>query len=393
MRTYKKNICIDARFIYPQIDGIGRYLYNLIKHLILITQDRDDIKFTILEIDKFYNNSLLRNFEGEKNIDFVKIPIIPHSILNNFIYYLIRNYQISLFHYPQFNFPLIMKYPSIVTIHDLNPQTFPNFFVGLGGLFKKYYSIFENKIALLKANKIIAVSNNTKKELIKFYGEKFEDKIEVIYLGIDEKFLLSRKQNYYQTLIEPLRKKYNFKEYFLYVGNNRPHKNILLLLKAFKEFKSRNSNKIKLLLIGKFFNDRYMNLQKELIELNLTEDVINFTVTDDELISLYSNALAFIYISLSEGFGLPILEAMSLGTPVITSDRSSLKEIGGNAALFVNPFSINEIVEAMEKVLIDEIRINLINNGLQRTSNFTWENCASKTLEIYEQVIERKMNL
>jgi len=287
---------------------------------------------------------------------------------------------------------MIMKYPSIVTIHDLNPQTFPNFFMGFSGLIKKYYSIFENKIALLKASKIIAISNNTKKELIEFYGEKYKDKIEVVYLGIDEKFILARKQNFYQTLIDPLKNKYDFEEYFLYVGNNRPHKNILLLLKAFKEFKSRNSNKIKLLLVGKFFNERFMNLQKELVELNLTEHVINFTATDDELISLYSNALAFIYISLSEGFGLPILEAMSLGTPVITSDRSSLKEIGGNAALFVNPLNIKDIVDAMEKILIDEIRMNLINNGLKRVSNFTWENCAIKTLKIYEQVIDGKIN-
>lgn len=385
------NICIDARYIFPNIDGIGRYLFNLIKHLSNITYDRPDIKFEVLEIEKFSKNSILRNLDERKNITFIKIPVLPQTIFNHFIYYYLRKKDISLYHYPQFDFPLIMKFPSVVTIHDLNPQTYPKFFKGTIGWFKKYYSIFENSYAIRKSDRIIAISENTKKEIINFWGKCYEEKIDVVYLGVDEKFRNVKNNFYYRSHINILRNKYHFDDYFLYVGNNRPHKNIISLLKAFKEFKLKSQNKIKLLLIGNFFDNR-LNFFEILDQLDLKLDVINFSASDEELIALYLFAKAFIYISLSEGFGLPILEAMSLGTPVITSNKSSLKEIGGNAALLVDPLNIQEIALAMENVLNDNLRIELVNNGYKKAQNFTWEICANKTLATYMKVIESRKN-
>ena len=383
-----KIICIDARYIFPNMDGIGRYLYNLIDEISLLTEKRKDIKFLILEIDKFADTSILRALDNRQNLQFVRIRVFPQTVRNHFLQNYLKKYQIDLFHYPQFDFPFFINYPSVVTLYDMNPQTHTNFFHGKKGIIKKYYSILTNYVAIIKANSVIAISKTTKSEIINFYGNKYGEKIEVVYLGVDKKFYGLTAKSTHFNLFQKIKNKYNFEKYLLYVGNDRPHKNIKNLLLSFKNFKIHNNSNIKLILAGKFSYDKSFVLSEELEKLFLTEDVIQFTPSDDELIVLYLFAEAFLFLSLSEGFGLPILEAMALGVPVITSNTSSLKEIGEGAAFLVNPLNFEEISAAMEKVVIlNNERENLVTLGRLRANKFTWQLCAEQTLTIYDKIL------
>jgi len=384
-----RTICIDARYIFPNIDGIGRYLYNLIDQLSILSKNRKDIKFIVLEIDKFANTSILRSLDNRQNLQFVRLGVFPQTLRNHFLHKYLKKYQIDLFHYPQFDLPLFLRYPAVVTIHDLNPQTYKDFFLGIKGIIKKNYSIFTNYFALIKADSVIAISENTKSEIINFWGKKYEEKTEVVYLGVDKKFHGFYPKSAYVNLFERIKKKYSIEKYFLYVGNDRPHKNIKNLLLSFKYFKLNNNSTIKLILAGKFSYSKSFVLSEELKKLSLVEDVIQFAPSDDELITLYLFAETFLFLSLSEGFGLPILEAMALGTPVIASNRSSLKELGEGAAFLVNPLNIEEISSAMSKVvnLNYSERENLVALGRLRANKFTWQLCAEQTLTIYDRIL------
>ena len=389
MREKVKTICIDARYIFPDMTGIGRYLYNLIDQITILTQDRKDIKFLILEIDKFAENSILRALDNRPNLNFVKVQVFPQTIRNHFLQSYLGKYQIDLFHYPQFDFPFFMNYPSVITLYDMNPQTHPNFFPGMIGFIKKYYSILTNYVGLKKATSVIAISKATKLEIINFYGAKYGSKIDVVYLGVDKKFYGFTPNSMNVTYYQNIKRKYKVEKYLLYVGNDRPHKNIKNLLLGFNKFKQECDSDIKLVLAGKFSYDKSFNLSVEVEKLNLKQDVIQFAPNDDELITLYLFAEAFLFLSLSEGFGLPILEAMALGTPVITSDASSMKEIGEGAALLVNSLDIGDISSAIKKIVdLKNERESLVALGSDRANRFSWQLCAEQTLEIYDRILK-----
>lgn len=389
MNENPKIICIDARYLFPRMDGIGRYLYNLIDEISTLTELRKDIHFLILEIDEFAEKSPLRFLEKRKNLRFVKMSIFPQTIKNNFLQFYLRSYHIDLFHYPQFDFPFFMNLPSVVTIHDLNPQIYKNFFRGLKGILKKYASILMNYVALNKASKVIAISKSTKEELVNFYGLKYAKKIEIVCSGVDQKLCDIQKNDFNKNLLETIKSQYGFEKYFLYVGNDRPHKNIKNLLRSFRKFKLLNDNNIKFILAGNFVFEGNLKLEEELTKLELQEEVIHFVPDEEQLICLYLYAEAFLFLSLSEGFGLPILESMALGTPVITSDRSSMKEIGGEAAYLVDPQDIEAITKAMIQIVkFPSSRERLVALGKDQAQKYTWKHCASETLAIYEKILK-----
>jgi len=383
------NICIDARYVFPKIDGIGRYLINLIDKLSEITLGNENIHFYILEVEKFSQNSLLRKFDSRKNITFIKVPVLPQTIKNHFIRKYIQNLNIDIYHYPQFDLPWFVSGVKIVTsIMDINPQKLSEFFPTKLGWVKRYYSILTNWVALKKSDKLICISESTKKELIEFYNYKDSAKIECIHLGVNSRYFISNEIGRTTNVLENLKNRYNFDKYFLYVGNNRPHKNLEKVLTAFSNVLKKINFKIKFLLIGQQLNNN-PSMKYQIEKLKIVDKVICLELNDDEMCSIYSNAQAFVFCSLSEGFGLPVLEAMSLGTPVITSNLSSMKEIAKGAALLVDPYSIPDIENNMLKILNDEdLRANLSKKGFERINEFTWEKCAEKTLQVYSSLLE-----
>lgn len=381
-------VCIDARYVFPKMDGIGRYLINLIDKLSKVTLNNENIHFYVLEVDKFSVDSLLRQFDNRKNITFIKIPVLPQTIRNHFIGRYLKNLEIDIYHYPQFDLPWFLSGLKIVTsIMDMNPQKLREFFPNKFGWIKRYYSILTNWIALKKSDKLITISESTKKELMNFYGFKNQDKIKAIHLGVNDRFFKDQNKVTLKNKLTELKQKFKIERYFLYVGNNRPHKNLERVLQAFAIVLKEVNPDIKFLIVGQQLKNN-PGINTYLNKLDIINNVLIAELNDEELFAIYSGAEAFIFCSLSEGFGLPVLEAMVQGTPVITSNLSSLKEIAEDAALLVDPFSIEDIYKGMLKIVLDkEFRDELSRKGLAKSKEFTWDKCAEETLKIYSGLL------
>lgn len=347
--------------------GIGRYCTNLIKQFSSMDL-RDDLSLiTSLDDDNKLND--FPKIKCASKVYGIKEQIeIPTLSLKN---------KIDLYHFPHFVFPVINYGKTILTIHDLTPLLFPEYFSKTA----RFYMKSLISIAKYRANKIIAVSNNTKHDLI----EKFkfpEHKIKVIYNGVEECYRVNKNKedlNY-------IKMKYKTGDRFiLYVGNIKPHKNIPRLLKAL----ARLSIDIKLVIVGRK-DKAYDKVFKVIKEEKLQNRVI-FTgfVPDDDLINIYNAATVFIYPSLYEGFGLPPLEAMACGTPVITSNVSSLPEVVGNAAITVDPYDIEKIAFSMTEILTNSsLQDKLIKKGKERVNLFSWKKTAIETKKLYEELLK-----
>lgn len=233
-----------------------------------------------------------------------------------------------------------------------------------------------------KADKIITVSEFSKLEIMKYLEVK-ADKIEVIPLGVDVKYYHNA---YSENDVGKVKEKYNISgEYFLYLGTIEPRKNIERLIKAYGALYKQRKDIPKLILAGKK-GWLYEDIFKTLRELEL-HDMVSFLgyIEIQDAPKLIAGSIAFVFPSLYEGFGLPPLEAMACGTPVIISDAASLPEVVGEAGLLVNPLDINSIKEAMLKIIAEpDLRIKLSEAGIQQAKMFSWEETTKKI----EQVID-----
>jgi glycosyltransferase involved in cell wall biosynthesis len=314
-------------------------------------------------IGKVYEN-IMKNKPHDIEPFFVKPhklnnPLSPLYLSND-----IKKAQPDVFWSPSFIPPISHKIPYIFTIHDLIHLDYHS-------LFHKLY--FKTVISQLgkKAYKIITVSEFTKNQIITRLGIPSQ-KVSVIYNGVDELFTTNNKR-----YILP-----NNSPYILYAGNRRKHKNLDRLLLAFA--KANISSEIMLVLTGKCDAE----ITKKLKELNILERV-HFTgyVSEDDMPTLYKGALCVAYVSLVEGFGLPILEAMASGTPILISNTSSLPEIAAGGALEINPYDINSIIVGLETIINDKLMvIDLIAIGNKRVKDFSWNDCQKKTWEIINNV-------
>jgi glycosyltransferase involved in cell wall biosynthesis len=239
-------------------------------------------------------------------------------------------------------------------------------------------------LSKFRADKIITVSQNTKDDLVEMFNYN-PNKIKVIYNGVDSSYKLIDNKK----LISEINNKYNTGENFLlYVGNIKPHKNIPVLLKALSNIDKQN----KLVIVGK--RDKAYDEIFDIIDQNNLKDRIIFTgfVPDEDLILLYNAAALFVYPSLYEGFGLPPLEAMACGTPVITSNVSSLPEVVGDAAITVDPHNIKELSKKINKILSNkDLQNKMIQRGIERAKQFTWDKTARETIKVYEDVLNKKL--
>lgn len=274
---------------------------------------------------------------------------------------------------PAHTLPLIRKpgLKTVVTVHDLGAEFLP----GTHQLKQRLYLNLMTHYQLKSATHIIAVSEATKQDLIKKVGIP-KDKITVVYEGYNQELYRPIKGNKLsQTLkhykLEP-------QNYFLFVGTIQPRKNLERLIRAY----AKTNVKALVLAGGKgWLSEDIYKLPKQLG----IEDHVKFLgyVPDKDLPALYSGAIAFLFPSLFEGFGLPILEAFSCGCPVLTSNTSSLPEVAGNAALLVDPYSIEEIAQGILSLTINhKLRTRLAKLGLEQVKNFSWQKAAEKTLEV-----------
>ena len=279
--------------------------------------------------------------------------------------------NIQVFFSPAHYIPRFCPIPTVVTIHDLSYFYYPDEF-----LKKDLYQLKNwTKYSIEKAKKIIAVSNTTKKDIIKFYHVP-EEKIEVIYNGGP-----SRHSDPDVTSGEES-KKNKSQKYILYVGTLQPRKNIDTLIDAFSTFRKHNAE-FKLIIVGKK-GWLYEHIFKKVEELNLKKEVkFKGYVSNDELSTLYQNAFCFVLPSLYEGFGIPLLEAMSFNCPVISSFTSSLPEVGSDACLYFDPRSQQGLSEKLQELTDNrKLRNELIKKGRERIKLFSWKKCSENTLNL-----------
>ncbi len=291
-----------------------------------------------------------------------------------------RKYSLRLIHDPTGSAPLLLApIKRVVTIHDAVPyvhkdsSTFLDQFI---------YHLWL-PLALPKLDKILTVSHHTKNDLGKIFDIPME-KIAVIHLAASEHFRPLAEDEIklalaHVGLSQP---------YILYLGSIEPRKNPIRLLEAYAELR-RWSTRWDLVVVGTHNFWKSSPVRKKTEKLNL-KPYVHFigNVSEADLPGIYNGADLFIYPSLYEGFGLPVLEAMACGTPVITSNTSSLPEVAGEAALFVDPYKVEEIVTAMRQILDDaDLARDLRKRGLERVKEFTWAETVRQTISVYEQVL------
>lgn len=365
-------IGIDARPLSYRLTGIGIYLTNLLETLQAI--DHENWYYLISNGPIDYNLKNPRWFKAEGRH---KHKLISTIWMQCQVPLLASKFDLDLFWGTRHNLPLLLspKRRTVLTIHDVVHQLNPSSMSLTNFLIERLLS----RWSVLKANHIISVSRSTASGIQKFYRVDSK-KITVIYSGAPR--LKEVTTNYSKDNLSISKK------YFVFVGTLDPRKNFFRIFKAFEKIKPRRFD-VHLVVIGEkgWKNKKFL---KEVRQHPLN-DYIHFLgyVNRDQLASFYSNALCLLFPSLYEGFGLPILEAMSCGTPVITSNRSSLPEVAGDAAILINPYDIGALAKAMREILTDErLREKLKKKGLNRTRKFSWEQCARQTLHVFNMIAD-----
>ena len=325
---------------------------------------------------------------------------LKRSLLKNFpnSYYFVDSLRnlpdVSIVHYPFFEpffltLPIFLNKKIVVTVHDLTPLVFPKYFpAGLRGRIKWQIQ----KIALKNADAIITDSQNSMTDILKSVGIR-EDKVYVIYLSAGEEFRKLKIAQKGPDLELKIKKRYGLPDRFaLYVGDVTWNKNLPRIVEAIKKAN------IPLVLVGKalieseYDRSNPWNQDLEIVQKAIENDKL-FTragfVNDEDLPILYNLATVFVMPSLYEGFGLPILEAMSCGCPVVTSREGSIPEVAGDAAFYVDPYSTDSIAGGIKKVFNDKnLQSELSTKGLKRAKLFSWKKTAQETLKVYEALVQ-----
>jgi glycosyltransferase involved in cell wall biosynthesis len=368
-------IAIDARKLHDY--GIGTYVRNVLKHLAL--QDKQNEYVLICRPDDCA-------LAQELGPNFTSVPDAsrPYSVSEQFtVPRDLRRNKVDLIHEPHYVLPPFVPCRAVVTIHDCIHLRFPQYLPHKGA--HAYARIFL-WTATHQADRIITVSEASKRDILQYFRIPPE-KIEVIYNGIDERFWTPPSEED----IHRVRERFQLTNRFiLYAGNIKPHKNLDRLICAFHQLRNEGFDDLKLLIIGDEIS-KYAALRRAVHRYKLHKHVrfLGF-VSDQTLAALYRLAAVFVFPSLYEGFGLPPLEAMASGTPVVTSNVSSLPEVVGDAALLIDPYDPDAIADGIRRVLSDPaLRDDLRARGLARAREFSWARSADRVRAIYAEVADK----
>lgn len=373
-------IGIDCRMFSSSFTGIGRYTFELVENLQRLSP--------IHEYVLFFNEPEFSAYEPKApNFKKVLVKAKHYSLAEQTTFLKALNKEnLDLMHFTHFNAPIRYRKPFIVTIHDLTHTLFPGRKMTSFPYRFAYKMVVKN--AVRHARRIIAVSKNTKDDIVKIL--KIDpSKIDVIYEGVNDEF---RKFNpdELEDAQKILEEKYGIsKPFLLYTGVHRYHKNLPRLIEAFKIL-TENRKDLSLVITGKK-DPLYPEAEKLTKDFGL-EDKVIFTglIPEEDIIALYNLSSVYVFPSLYEGFGLPLLEAFACGAPVAASNVSSIPEVAGHDkagspnVLFFDPLSPTDIAEKIEQILLDQsLAKKLTANGLSRVKDFSWEKMAKEILAIY----------
>ena len=372
-------------YVGTKLTGIGRVLIEVLKRIANINENDEYILFKNFD---FYDYNELANI---RNIKLVDINISKNSPLKNIIWHqwafqmLQKQYKCDIAYIPNFSLLIWKIIPTVVTIHDLIEFNVPGKFSKLRMVYRKII----DPLMVRNSNYITTVSECSKKDIIKFCGAK-EDKIKVITNAVDQK----RFKLYDKETIDKVLNRHNleYQSYFLFVGTiDYPGKNIMSIIKAYELLKSTKGVKEKLVIIGK--NGFNAKIIYDYVNQSTYKESIIFTgyLEDSELPLLYAGCKIFIYLSLYEAFGLPVLEAMSCGVPVICSNTSCFPEVIGDLDVSVSPLDIKQIKEKIELLISNKDYYKTIaQESYKRAGHFSWEKSAQEYYNVFKNITINK---
>jgi glycosyltransferase involved in cell wall biosynthesis len=365
-------VAIDARKLHDF--GIGTYIRNLLRQLARIDRDTEYV-LLCRESDLDVGAQLGPNFRT------VLEPSPNYSLREQIhVPWVLRRERPDVYHAPHYVLPAGVRCRSVVTIHDCIHLMFPQYLPNKAAYAYARASMWA---AARRSNCILTVSEASKRDILHFFNVP-PAKIVVVYNAIDEHFWETPPEED----VARVRERYQLDHQFvLYVGNIKPHKNLVRLIEAFAELRKSGFEQVKLLIIGDEIS-RLPALRRSVHRHKLHKHVRFLGYLPDRTLAiLYRLAAVFVFPSLYEGFGLPPLEAMASGTPVVTSNVSSLPEVAGDAAVLVDPYDVDSIVEGLRLVLSNPAAAaDLRRRGLERAREFSWARSVEKTRQVYQAI-------
>lgn len=391
-----KRIGIDARFYGPMGKGLGRYTQEIVDNIVKIDKDNEYVIFL--------SKCNFNEFETDNpKVKKVLADICCYTWKEQIIFpMIIYKEKVDLMHFLHFNVPVFLRTKFIATVHDLILTKFPT--VRASTLSPMMYRIknLGYKVAIhlviKRAKKIITVSEFTKQDIVKKFKVK-PNKIIVTYEGVAN--LAKGRDSLFVSKIDKKKtlEEYNIGDNFLlYIGNAYPHKNLEGLLEVFERLYKYNKD-LRLVLVGKedYFYTQIKKLAKEkgMWNENENKSPVIFTgyVSDTDLEVLFRKALVYVFPSFYEGFGLPPLEAMAKECAVVSSNKASLPEVLGEAAIYFDPYNKEDMYQKIKSTMFNsELKKDLIEKGLKQIKKYSWWECTWETLSVYNNVLKRKIN-
>ena len=365
---------LDARTATPHFPGIGRYVRSLAGALAPLLDASEEL---VLLVDREPPVQL----DGAISI---RLEASPFSIAQQWrVPRAVREIGIDLYHSPYYLMPYRPGAPSVLTVYDVIPLRYPQFSSARSRLLFR----LTTRLALHASQRVIAITENARQDFIAEFGLP-ADRITAIPLAADPVF---RPQS--SARVEAVRNKLQLPERFvLYLGSNKPHKNLLGLVTAWgelvegRETKEEGLGGAELVIAGAW-DPRYPEARQAADAMGDAGIRWLGPVGDADLPALYAAATVFVFPSRFEGFGLPVIEAMACGTPVICSNVTALPEVAGGAAILIDPSDTSALARELDRVMGNEgLQVELRERGLARAAQFSWERTASQTLEIYRQL-------
>lgn len=371
-------VVLDGRIVYPRMSGAGRYVVELARHLAPL--DRA-LELTVLLMPSLRHTTVPALLEDAgARVTYADAHVLsPRQWV--VVPWVLRRLRPDLYHYPHFDLPFV-PYPSVVTIYDLNPPLLRGYFTRQPALRRMLSRRFVRS-TLRRCRIAMVISDTVQKLMLENFPES-RGKVRTARLGIDPAPWSDRSVGNGASVSDP---KWAARPYVLYVGVERPHKNLVRLVRAFARFHAAatwpSDATPYLWLAGVAPGSR--ELRAEIERLGLAEHVrLGEALPEADLVQVYRQARVVAFVSISEGFGLPILEAFAAGVPLVAAAASCLPEVAGDAAIYVAPEDERDIARGLSEAWRDEaLRRSLVERGSRRLGEFSWQTTARRTLDAY----------